>query len=117
MTPRTPSTEAGREFSLCDHPTSARVRDSGGWSCSRCEAFIDADDSGNPPDESAVKTTHSDGAITRLRRALADLVYEAGSDYEPDEVPLGSPLARALHALADEPDCSRCRAALEEPTP
>jgi hypothetical protein len=48
----------------------------------------------------------------RLERALADLVYEAGADYQPDEIPLGSPLGRALHALADEPDCPDCLAAL-----
>lgn len=48
----------------------------------------------------------------RLRRALADLVYEVGADYMPDEIPLGSPLGRALHALAGEPDCPDCRAAL-----
>jgi hypothetical protein len=44
MTDRTPTTAAGRALAtptLCDHPCTARVLDSGGWSCRRCEQFCE----------------------------------------------------------------------------
>ncbi len=72
--PRTPATDG-----LCDHPTSARVYDTGGWSCSRCEQFIDP-----PPDEQRASAIYADPqtpAIEAVWNSLeADLRVATGSD-------------------------------------
>jgi hypothetical protein len=38
---RDPEPVASADAALCDHPCSARVLDSGGWSCRRCEQFCE----------------------------------------------------------------------------
>jgi hypothetical protein len=39
--PRPATLAAATTTTLCDHPCSARVLDSGGWSCRRCEQFCE----------------------------------------------------------------------------